>query len=1011
MDSKIKFVFGRAVLHVREVSSRTSTSYYSSIKACPSFADRHIGLTENDQETMLKDLGYHSKDAFLDKIYRRTSARIDIKNSSELSRDGISELDMLEEFRELASMNYASQYKCMIGQGYYNTFMPTVIQKCLFDNPRWYSAYTPYQAEISQGRLEMLFHFQRLIIGLTGLPIANASLLDEASASVEAMLLAFHAQVIIAEFEKKTFLVERLIHPQIRELLQSRAKALGIKVALFSIDEDFTCRDTSDCFGAFVQYPNTCGGLPDIENLSSFINVMKNRNVTLIAGTDPLALCCFKSPGHLAFDIATGSMQRFGMPLGHGGPHAAFLAAQKCFLRKMPGRIVGKLDTPSGPVYHLSLQTREQHIRRHHATSNICTAQSLPANISTAFAIYHGVSGLVAIAVQIHRLAQKFQSRLTPILRPTLLFDTICLELEEAEKMQELLKEQGYLVRREDNSIIMSFDELTTEQDVDIISDTLLKSSIKVKRFGSGCYDYSLWSRTNLELDAIFECPKSELQMMRFLMALGEKDYSLVNGMIPLGSCTMKLNSTTSLACLNMPGFLNIHPYTRFYYRGLTGGYDRMNRTFLGSLCILTGMHDGTLQPCAGSQAELLGLLMIRRYFEGESCDKNRKFCIIPKNSHGTNAASAALAGLTVLSLDCLSSGQLNLVHLETLLASYGRQIASIMLTIPSTYGLFEEPAQYHKLYSALKLLDIQIYMDGANMNALTGFIQPGLALATEDYDRDVRKNTTSGFGVDILHLNLHKTFGIPHGGGGPGMAPIMCREHLAPYLPDCNHISSKKGAWIAGAPLGSNCLIGISYAYIKMLGLQGLQNATFCALLSANWLQKQLLPFFDSPIKTEASNESSPLVCAHEFILQAKSANSSSASWIAKRLMNFRFHAPTVSFPTPNTLMIEPTESESLSELVRFASAMNLIAVELEKQPDLLIHAPWTLSVALEYHKKHAKSLNLPFEAFILLSINPEVYYGLTTYPSNVLYTCHTSVVPKIDAALIDRSLLAYGC
>ena len=858
------------------------------------FVARHIGPREDEIQKMLDTLGYESLDQLTDTVIPdgiQDNHRLDMAA-------GVSEQEALAELQSLADENVV--LKSCIGQGYYGTHTPKVLQRNVLENPAWYTAYTPYQPEISQGRLEVLFFFQTMIAELTGLEISNASLLDESTAAAEAMALAHRA----TKGKRHRFLVSTLCHPQNIQIIETRAEPLGIEVVMF--DENQPVADWTDVFGVIVQYPSTNGVISEYESLTQQAH---EHGALVIMATDLLALMMLKSPGELGADIAIGNAQRFGVPLGFGGPHAAFMATKDAYKRTMPGRLVGKsVDSHGNPAYRLSLQTREQHIRREKATSNICTAQALLAIMSTLYACYHGPDGLKSIAQRVHAytcsLAAAIKAGGFNIAGDTF-FDTITIKVDG--RVNELMKAAvaaGFNVRAYDEAhIAISLDQTTTEQDVNTLADLFGANAT----IDSGLCQMSqgLLRQDSILTQHVFHQYRSETEMMRYLRKLSEMDIALDRAMIPLGSCTMKLNAAAELTPITWPEFNSIHPFAP---ADQWQGYRKMIDQLEEMLCAATGYDAISLQPNAGSQGEYAGLLAIKKYHESRG-DDDRNVCLIPSSAHGTNPASAQMANMRVVVIKCDDHGNVDLDDLDAKIAANKNKVAAIMITYPSTHGVFEDgvTAVCEKVHEA----GGQVYIDGANLNALVGVAKPGK------------------FGGDVSHLNLHKTFCIPHGGGGPGVGPIGVCQHLAPFMPKDGFNADRIGPVVSGAPFGSASILPISWMYIRMMGAEGLRKATQVAILNANYIAHQLSDNYKILYTGEKG------LIAHECIVDTRPMDEDAhvtVDDIAKRLIDFGFHAPTMSFPVAGTLMIEPTESESLFELDRFCRAMNMIFAEYEK-------------------------------------------------------------------------------
>ncbi|MFN9853202.1 MAG: aminomethyl-transferring glycine dehydrogenase, partial [Planctomycetota bacterium] len=802
----------------------------------------------------------------------------------------------LAALKRIASKNRS--LRSFIGAGYYNTFTPKVIQRNVLENPAWYTSYTPYQPEISQGRLEVLFYYQTLVSELTGLEIANASLLDEATAAAEAMALA-HRTV-----KGTRFLISIACHPQTIEVVRTRAIPLGVTVELF--DERGSVADWNGVFGVLIQYPGTDG---TIVHPKTLIDQAHANKAIVVVATDLLALMMLPSPGSLGADIAVGSAQRFGVPLGFGGPHAAFFATRDAYKRTMPGRIVGQsIDRHGKPAFRLALQTREQHLRREKATSNICTAQALLAIMSTLYACYHGPEGLRAIARRVHGLTSRlYRSAIQAGLkcRSDRFFDTLAISVPGgSDAVMARAVEAGYNLRRLDDSTVgISLDETTTESDLEslsrILGIALVGGDVQPQLTEEECrHDVILTQE-------VFHRYRSETEMMRYLRRLSEMDIALDRAMIPLGSCTMTLTAASELTPVTWPEFHSMHPLAP---ADQCQGYREMIDQLESMLCEITGYDAVSLQPNAGSQGEYAGLLAIKAYHESR-CEHDRDNCLIPSSAHGTNPASAQMANMQVVVIKCDDHGNVDLSDLDEKIATYGKRVADIMITYPSTHGVFE--AGVTAVCERIHAVGGQVYIDGANLNALVGVAKPGL------------------FGGDVSHLNLHKTFCIPHGGGGPGVGPVGVRAHLAPFLPRDGVHPERQGPMVAAAPFGSAGILPISWMYIQMMGGAGLRRATQVAILSANYIAHRLKGCY--PILYTGDRG----LIAHECILDTRPMEKEGhvgVDDIAKRLIDYGFHAPTMSFPVGGTLMIEPTESESLAELDRFCRAMIMIHGEYVK-------------------------------------------------------------------------------
>ena len=859
------------------------------------FIQRHIGPSKNEQAEMLTDLELTS----IDELVRQIVPDSILLRGDDKLPEGCSEQQALTELKEIAEKNIVK--RSLIGRGYYGTITPPVILRNVFENPAWYTSYTPYQAEISQGRLEALFNYQTLITELTGLPIANASLLDEGTAAAEAMILAYGTSK-----NKNKFLVDSQVFPQTFNVLETRARPLGIEIVKLDLDDTIPLCDFEDAFGLLIQLPNNEGKLRDPDSLIRVADVYKCMKIAVV---DPMAQVLMKPVGEMGFDIAVGSMQRFGVPMGFGGPHAAFFATTDKHKRKIPGRIVGQsVDSQGNPALRLALQTREQHIRRDKATSNICTAQALLANMAGFYAAYHGAEGLKTIATRILTYREVLKKGLTWLgieVDDTEGFDTI--------RFKSFLTVEGLNVRYENDHTLVSLDELTTldeikslinsQQDLVNKDDTINHIVEAVGKFKWK----NIPERTKPWLQQeVFHKYRSETNMMRYIHELVSKDFTLVNGMIPLGSCTMKLNAAAELMPVSWNEFANMHPFAP-QYQAL--GYQRIMDDLREWLCDITGFADVSLQPNAGSQGEYAGLLAIREYHLSNG-DEARKICLIPESAHGTNPASAVMAGMEIVPVKCDEDGNIDLKDLEKKAIMNTFELAALMITYPSTHGVFEPTIK--DICKIIHENGGQVYLDGANLNAQVGLAKPG------------------EYGADVCHMNLHKTFCIPHGGGGPGVGPIGVAQHLVPFM----------NQRVSAAIQGSASILPISWMYIRMMGADGLRKASEISLLTANWLAYKIEPFFKVLYKGENGR------VAHECIFDMRGIDGITAEDVAKRLMDYGFHAPTLSWPVVNTMMVEPTESESLDELLRFAEAMYSIRLEIGVNKDLLKNAPHTAKV-----------------------------------------------------------------
>ena len=891
------------------------------------FRSRHIGPSALEEKQMLKEVGEPSLDALIDK-----TVPPNIRMQKELNTpDAMSEAAYLEHIKEIGAQNIVA--KNFIGQGYYGTYTPSVILRNIFENPGWYTQYTPYQAEIAQGRLESLLNFQTMVTDLTGLPIANASLLDEATAAAEAMTMFFNALNKQDNIERHRFFVDEQCFPQTLDLLITRALPIGIEIVKGSLHE---AELDASYFGALVQYPNNIGALIDPR---TFIEKVHAIGGYVVMTTDLLALTLLTPPGELGADAACGSAQRFGVPLGFGGPHAAFFATKDNFKRSLPGRIIGvSIDADGNRALRMALQTREQHIKREKATSNICTAQALLANMAAMYAVYHGPSGLKQIATRVAIFTQAAAKSLTEMgqqLASSHYFDTLVVNTKEASKIvTEAAGKHINLRLINQNQVGISFDETTTPSAMLDVIHCFGEAGNAVLTISENEYLSNIptaLTRTSTYLEqTVFNSYHSESKMMRYIKFLENKDLSLNTSMISLGSCTMKLNAATEMMPLSLPYWSSIHPFAP---KEQTKGYQFILEALSKYLNEVTGFDACSLQPNSGAQGEYAGLLAIRGYHLSRG-DHHRNVMLIPISAHGTNPASAVMAGMKVVVVKALDNGYIDIHDLTEKATQYSETLAGIMITYPSTYGVYEE--------TVIDITNIihehggQVYMDGANMNAQVGLTAPGL------------------IGADVCHLNLHKTFAIPHGGGGPGMGPICVKSHLAPFLPGHSFISGNPvdttvgNTAVSAAPYGSASILLISYGYIRMLGSKGLKASTAFAILNANYMRARLNGHYD--VLYLGNNNT----CAHEFIVDLRPFKKTAdieTEDIAKRLIDYGFHAPTMSFPVPGTIMIEPTESEDKGELDRFCDAMISIRNEIreiengtvDKKENVLKRAPHT--------------------------------------------------------------------
>ncbi|NUP77326.1 MAG: aminomethyl-transferring glycine dehydrogenase [Nonomuraea sp.] len=860
--------------------------------SAPPFSSRHIGPSESEQQRMLEAVGFESVG---DLVAVAVPESIRAKDRLDLPA-AASEAEAIAELRELASRNRV--LTSMIGLGYHDTVTPAVIRRNLLENPGWYTAYTPYQPEISQGRLEALLNFQTVVSDLTGLDVAGASLLDEATAAAEAMTLARRA----GRSKSTVFVVDADTLPQTKAVLATRAEPLGITLAEHDLDGELP-----ECFGVLVQYPGASGRLRDFRDLAKRAH---EAGALVVAAADLLALTLVAAPGELGADIAVGSSQRFGVPFGFGGPHAAYMSVREGLQRQMPGRLVGvSIDVDGDPAYRLALQTREQHIRREKATSNICTAQVLLAVIAGMYAVYHGPEGLRRIALRVHRHAVALadglrEAGLEVVHRE--FFDTVLVRVPgRAAEVVAAAAERGVnLWRAGDDHVSIACDEKTGVAEL-----VKVWAAFGVERDGAeltaDALPAELVRESGYLTHPVFHSHRSETAMLRYLRKLQDKDIALDRSMIPLGSCTMKLNATTEMEPITWPEFAGIHPYAP---DAQTGGYRELIGTLESWLAEVTGYDAVSIQPNAGSQGEYAGLLAIRAYHRAAG-DTERDVCLIPSSAHGTNAASAVMAGMRVVVVACDADGNVDLADLDAKIAKHRDRLAAIMVTYPSTHGVYEESIT--EVCAKVHEAGGQVYVDGANLNALVGLAKPG------------------EFGADVSHLNLHKTFCIPHGGGGPGVGPVAVRGHLAAYLPGHPLHNGTPVGPVSAAPYGSAGILPISWAYVRMMGADGLTAATEQAILSANYLARRLAPHY--PVLYTGRGG----LVAHECIVDLRQITKETGVTVddvAKRLIDYGFHAPTMSFPVAGTLMIEPTESEDLDELDRFVDAMIAIRAEIAK-------------------------------------------------------------------------------
>ncbi|MFC0677425.1 aminomethyl-transferring glycine dehydrogenase [Lysobacter korlensis] len=917
------------------------------------FIERHIGPNDAEIAHMLRVVGYESLDALTDAIVPGS-----IKSATPLALpEPITEEEALAKIRTLAKRNRV--FRSYIGQGYYGTHTPKVILRNILENPAWYTAYTPYQAEISQGRMEALINFQTMCADLTGMEISNASLLDEGTAAAEAMTLAKR----MCKSKSNVFFVSSGVHPQTLEVLRTRAA--GVEIELHVGDESEVTN--VDCFGVLLQYPNTFGQIHDYAALAEAVHA---RGGLVAVATDLLALTLIAAPGEWGADIVVGNSQRFGVPFGFGGPHAAFLACRDAYKRSMPGRLIGvSIDAEGKPAYRLTLQTREQHIRREKATSNICTAQVLLAVMASMYAVYHGAEGLTRIARRTHRLAAILAAALRQA-RVTVgpdFFDTLHVVDVDAAAIHAKAREAGINLREIDGrSLGISLDETTTRQDVVDIAALFGAHITDVDALDSSAAD-SLPSgllRTSKFLQhPVFNTHHSEHELLRYMRSLSDKDLALDRTMIPLGSCTMKLNATAEMIPVTWPEFANIHPFAP---TDQSEGYHQLITELEAMLVECTGYDAVSLQPNSGAQGEFAGLLAIQAYHASRG-ESHRDVCLIPESAHGTNPASAQMCGMQVVVTKCDANGNVDVEDMRAKAEKYSDRLAALMITYPSTHGVFEEDIV--AICEIVHKHGGQVYTDGANMNALVGVAKPGK------------------WGSDVSHLNLHKTFCIPHGGGGPGVGPCAVKEHLAPFLPRAFGSDAPVGM-VSAATFGSASILPISWMYVTMMGAEGLRRATQVALLNANYVAKRLAPHYET-LYTGRND-----LVAHECILDLrpiKDATGISAEDVAKRLIDFGFHAPTLSFPVAGTLMVEPTESEALHELDRFIDAMIQIrdeirAVEegrMDREDNPLKHAPHTANAVMAAEWTHGYSRELA--VFPLASLRQQKYWPPVARVDNV--------------------------
>jgi glycine dehydrogenase len=899
------------------------------------FVSRHIGPSPAEQQAMLDLLGYASLDEFIDAVIPE---KIRFRGALSTGRPR-TEHDVLSELRNTVAVNKV--FRSFLGLGYHDTLTPPVVQRNILENPGWYTAYTPYQAEIAQGRLEALLNYQTMVMDLAGMEIANASLLDEGTAAAEAVAMA-HA--VKGKDGKETVVISTACHAQTIDVVRTRAEARGWKVI---VEDEAKLAVGPEVFAVLVQYPGTDGGVRDYRELADATHAAE---AMIVVATDLLALTLLAPPGEWGADVVVGNSQRFGVPLGYGGPHAAFFATKDEFKRVMPGRIIGvSRDSAGKPALRMALQTREQHIRREKATSNVCTAQVLLAVIAGMYAVWHGPDGLTRIAKRVHKLAAALAAALERAghkVRHDVFFDTVCVEPNGRTAQQVIVaaRDRGINLRADGNGVCIALDETVSAADVSDVLAAFGAPNASVEEIAAETDDRydERFARTSAFLThPVFRQHHSETEMLRYMRMLESRDFSLTHGMIPLGSCTMKLNATAEMIPVTWPEIGKLHPFAP---REQAAGYSKMFAQLESDLADITGFDAVSLQPNAGSQGEFAGLLVIHAYHKSRG-EGHRNVCLIPQSAHGTNPASAVMAGLTVVVVKTDPNGNIDLADLKAKAEEHKADLSALMVTYPSTHGVFEETIT--DVCAIVHANGGQVYMDGANMNALVGVARP------------------ADIGADVCHINLHKTFCIPHGGGGPGMGPIGVRKHLAPFLPGhpVVHLDGREtlGA-VSAAPWGSASILPISWVYIRMMGASGLTDATKVAILNANYIAKRLEPHF--PVLYKGKNG----LVAHECIVDprgVKQASGVEVEDIAKRLMDYGFHAPTVSFPVAGTLMIEPTESESKVELDRFCDAMIAIREEirdvesgvLDKKDNPLKNSPHTMEAVISDAWSHGYS------------------------------------------------------
>ena len=929
------------------------------------FISRHIGIDNQAREAMLQGIGAKTLEELIERTVPASIRRDQLLNLGEPMR----ETEVLTQLRAIAKKNIVRT--SLIGMGYYNTITPPVIARNVLENPAWYTSYTPYQPEISQGRLEALLNFQTMITEITGFEIANASLLDEATAAGEAMTIALRA----SKSKSTVFAVDIDTHPQIISVLRTRALPIGLTISVVSLSEMMT----TSCFGALISWPGSCGSIASAEQIRNISQAVGSQGGLTIAVCDLLACILLTTPASLGLDIAVGSAQRFGVPMGGGGPHAAFLATSETHARALPGRLVGvSTDTSGRPALRLALQTREQHIRREKATSNICTAQALLANIASFYAVWHGREGLERIAERVHRLTSicvaGFRQSNIKVTNTTW-FDTIVIRVDSSREIHQRALKHSILLREiDDMSVGISFDETSNLETVKMLFD-IFQVDADISTLDQSCVlgiPQAMRRSDDFLTQSTFSKYRTEHEMLRYLRRLADKDLALDRTMIPLGSCTMKLNATTEMIPVTWPEFANIHPFAP---AADIAGYTQLVDELSTMLIEITGYDAISLQPNAGSQGELAGLLAIRAYHQSLN-EMQRTICLIPSSAHGTNAASAVMAGMTVVVVACDDKGNIDLEDLRAKCELADDKLAALMITYPSTHGVFESSVT--DICELVHSYGGQVYVDGANLNALVGIAQPG------------------HFGADVSHLNLHKTFCIPHGGGGPGVGPVGVKKHLAEFLPSHPLLANEKvrvGA-VAGAPNGSASILPISWVYIKLMGAKGLRSATMHAILSANYIANRLDAFYPVLYRGDSG------FVAHECILDIREITKLTGVTnddIAKRLMDFGFHAPTMSFPVAGTFMVEPTESETIGEIDRFCNAMIAIYNEIQQIANYEIshadsplhHAPHTVDdLCGVWNRKYSQQQ----AAYPIAAMRGRGYFV---------------PVSRIDAAFGDRNLV----